>query len=409
MSNAKPFCISKQIVYDAFLCVKRNKGSYGVDGISIAKYEENLKNNLYKLWNRMSSGCYFPMPVKRVEIPKGDGKMRPLGIPAVSDRIAQTVVKLLIEPRLEEIFSNNSYGYRPGRSAIDAVRKARERCFKYHFVVDLDIKGFFDNIDHELLMKAVKMHVKEEWILLYITRWLKAPVEMPDGLCISNDRGTPQGGVISPILANLFLHYTMDVWLEKKFPQVPFERYADDAILHFNSENHARKVLDLLKRRFADCKLELNENKTKLVFCKDAKRKLDFDEVCFTFLGYEFKPRKCLLGEKITCVFLPAMGKKAKKKFVEKLNELNIQNKSFTSIFELAKLLNPIIRGTINYFGVFCKSEMNEILNLVNLKLKRWALKKYKKRGIVKWLQRLYLTQRDLFVHWKSCKPTYFW
>lgn len=409
MSNAKPFSISKRIVYDAFLFVKRNKGICGVDEVSISQYEENLKDNLYKLWNRMSSGSYFPQSVKRVEIPKGDGKMRPLGIPAVNDRIAQTVAKIYIEPRLEGIFSESSYGYRPGRSGIDAVRKARERCLKYHFVVDIDIKGFFDNIDHDLLMRAVVKHVEEDWIRLYIKRWLKAPIEMPNGESVPNDKGTPQGGVISPILANLFLHYTMDVWLERRFPQVPFERYADDAILHFNTESHARKVLELLKTRFRECKLELNETKTKLVFCKDAKRKLEFEEISFTFLGYEFRPRRCLLGNKITCVFLPAMGKKAKKKFVENLNDLNIHNKSFSSIFDLAKLLNPIIRGTINYFGVFYKTEMNKILNLVNYKLKRWALKKYKKRGIVKWLQRLYLTQRDLFVHWKIRKPGYFW
>lgn len=409
MSGTKPYCIEKQVVYEAYLMVKRNKGSYGVDEISIQEFDKDWQNNLYRIWNRMSSGSYFPMAVKRVEIPKGDGKMRPLGIPTVSDRIAQTVVKMYIEPRLEKIFSKSSYGYRPNRSALDAVRKAKDNCFKYSFVVDIDIKGFFDNIDHDLLMKAVSKHVSEKWILLYIERWLKAPVQKPNGDIEANTKGTPQGGVISPLLANLFLHYVMDVWLEKNHPGVPFERYADDAVLHFRYESYAKKVLAELDERFRACKLELNLDKTKLVYCKNKQRKGSYKEVSFSFLGYDFKPRTCL-GKSGTkeIWFLPAIGKKAKKRFTQKLRNLNISRNTLRSIEDLAKLLNPIMRGIINYFGAYYRSELSNLYSQLNLKLKKWALRKYKKRSIMRWLRHLYLTQRDLFVHWKYCKPTYF-
>ena len=409
MSDAKPYCIPKQGVYQAYLMVKRNKGSYGVDEQSIQEFDKDWKSNLYRIWNRMSSGSYFPMAVKRVEIPKGDGKMRPLGIPTVSDRIAQAVVKMYIEPRLEKIFSNSSYGYRPNRSALDAVGKARANCFSYSFVVDIDIKGFFDNIDHELLMKAVSKHISEKWILLYIERWLKAPVKLPNGETSASTKGTPQGGVISPLLANLFLHYVMDVWLEKHYRGVPFERYADDALLHFRSESHAKKVLEALDARFKECKLELNREKTKLVYCKDKKRKESYETISFSFLGYDFQPRACRTKQGlIECGFLPAMGKKAKQRFTEKLKALKISRNTDRSIEELANLLNPIMRGITNYFGAYYKSALSEHYSQVNLKLKKWALRKYKKRSILRWLQHQYLTRRDLFVHWGYNKPTHF-
>ena len=409
MSGTKPYCISKQVVYQAYLMVKRNKGSYGVDEQSIQEFDKDWKSNLYRIWNRMSSGSYFPMAVKRVEIPKGDGKMRPLGIPTVSDRTAQAVVKMYIEPRLEKIFSNNSYGYRPNRSALDAVGKARSNCFRYEFVVDIDIKGFFDNIDHGLLMRAVSKHVSEKWILLYIERWLKAPVKLPNGETSASTKGTPQGGVISPILANLFLHYVMDVWLEKHHRGVPFKRYADDALLHFRSESHAKKVLEALDARFKECKLELNREKTKIVHCKVSQRQESDETRSFSFLGYDFKPRgyKTKQGT-YGCGFLPAIGKKAKKRFTEKLRSLNISRNTTRSIEELANLLNPIIRGMMNYFGVYYKSELSKLYSQVDLKLKKWALRKYKKRSILRWLQCLYQTKWDLFAHWRYKKPTHF-
>ncbi len=237
LDKAKPFSISKREVWEAFKRVKVNQGGAGVDGQTIAEFEGDLSNNLYKLWNRMSSGSYFPPPVRRVEIPKGDGGNRPLGIPTVSDRVAQMVVKRYLEPKLEEHFHEDSYGYRPLKSAIEAVGVARERCWRNDWVLDLDIKGFFDNIDHDLLMSAVQRHTDCKWVLLYLERWLKAPVQLADGRLVEREKGTPQGGVISPLLANLFLHYAFDEWMRRKCPSIRFERYADDMIWPLRARN----------------------------------------------------------------------------------------------------------------------------------------------------------------------------
>jgi RNA-directed DNA polymerase len=287
-TKAKPFCISQREVVEAFKQVKANRGAAGVDGQSIEEFEADLKNNLYKLWNRMSSGSYFPPPVRRVEIPKGEGT-RPLGIPTVADRIAQTVVKRRIEPELEKCFHPDSYGYRPERSAKDALGVARKRCWRYDWVLDLDIKSFFDSIDWELLMRAVRMHIDTPWVLLSIERWLKAPVHLSDGTLVNPEKGTPQGGVISPILANLFLHHAFDFWMKKHCPYIPFERYADDVICHCKSEEQARWLKAALERRFVLCKLTLHPQKTKIVYCKDDDRKGGYSEEKFDFLGYTFR------------------------------------------------------------------------------------------------------------------------
>ena len=195
MEQAKPFCISKRQVWEAYKRVKANKGAAGVDGQSLEEFGQDLEGNLYKLWNRLASGSYFPPPVLRVEIPKGDGRMRPLGIPTIADRIAQTVVKQYLEPELEKYFHPDSYGYRPGKSALDAVGMARKRCWQNDWVLDLDIKAFFDNLDHELMMRAVRTHTEESWVLLYIERWLKAPIALQDGTQQVPEKGTPQGGL----------------------------------------------------------------------------------------------------------------------------------------------------------------------------------------------------------------------
>ena len=271
MDKAKPFIISKREVWEAYKRVKSNRGAAGVDRQSIDEFERDLESNLYKLWNRMSSGSYFPPPVLRVEIPKADGRMRPLGIPTVTDRIAQMVVKRYLEPELEKHFHSDSYGYRPGRSTADAVGVARRRCWEYDWVLDLDVKGFFDNIDHDLLMRAVQKHTDCRWVLLYIQRWLEAPVQLPDGSLEARGKGTPQGSVISPLLANLFLHYAFDLWMQRKYPSVPFERYADDIICHCKSEAQAEWLLDIIGKRMAECKLKLNLEKTKIVYCKDGR------------------------------------------------------------------------------------------------------------------------------------------
>lgn len=273
MSEAKPYDISKRLVWDAWEQVKENHGAAGVDGVSIAAFEKELKRNLFKVWNRMSSGSYFAPPVRLVEIPKANGGIRPLGIPTIADRVAQTVVKMVLEPEVEPIFHPASYGYRPGRSALDAVGAARERCWKFDWVIDLDIKSFFDTIPHDLIEKAVARHTELGWVRLYVKRWLKAPVERADGTHMERAQGTPQGSVVSPLLANLFLHYAFDLWMQRTFPHLCFERYADDAIVHCRSESQARSVVEAIRQRLAECGPELHSEKTRIVYCKDATRR----------------------------------------------------------------------------------------------------------------------------------------
>jgi len=289
MSEAKPFCISKWEVWEAYKRVKANQGAAGVDEQSIADFERDLKGNLYKIWNRMSSGSYFPPPVRTVKIPKANGGERKLGIPTVSDRIAQQVVKSRLEPGVDPLFHPDSYGYRPGKSALDAVGQARQRCWRYDWILDLDIKGFFDNIRQDLLIRAVKKHAKEQWMVLYIERWLKAPVQEEDGQLVPREKGTPQGGVISPLLANLFLHYALDRWRAEQYPQIPFERYADDAIVHCRTEAEAQGVRAAIAARLKECKLELHPEKTKVVYCKDDDRRRTYPNEKFDFLGYTFR------------------------------------------------------------------------------------------------------------------------
>src|SRR6267378_6857626 len=288
----KPFSIDKKRVYEAYKAVKSNAGAAGVDWQTIEQFEADLRNNLYKLWNRMSSGSYFPPPVRAVSISKKSGGERILGVPTVADRVAQMVVKQLIEPDLDPMFLADSYGYRPRKSALDAIGVTRKRCWKYDWVLEFDIKGLFDNIDHELLLRAVRRHVTCKWALLYIERWLTAPMEHADGMKAERTRGTPQGGVISPILANLFLHYAFDLWMTRTHPHIPFERYADDAICHCKSAEEAEALWSALADRFAVCKLVLHPEKTKIVYCKDANRRGDFPNQSFDFLGFKFRARK---------------------------------------------------------------------------------------------------------------------
>ena len=287
-SQVKPFDISKRVVWEAYLRVKANKGAAGVDGQTIEQYEQNLKNNLFKLWNRLSSGSYFPPPGKAVTIPKAGGGSRILGVPTVGDRIAQTVAAMYLERQVEPVFHPDSYGYRPGRSALDAVGRCRERCWRNDWVIDLDVRAFFDSVDHSLMLKAVERHTDQRWILLYVTRWLQAPLRQPDGTLTARDRGTPQGSAISPVLANLYLHYAFDMWLVRTFPTVTFERYCDDAVIHCVSEEQARQVRDALAARLAAVGLELHPDKTRIVYCKDADRRGDYEVTSFTFLGYTF-------------------------------------------------------------------------------------------------------------------------
>jgi group II intron reverse transcriptase/maturase len=392
---------------DAFKRVKSNRGAAGVDDQSIEEFEKDWKNNLYKLWNRMSSGSYFPSPVLRVEIPKGDGGTRPLGMPTVADRIAQMVVKARLEPELEKFFHVDSYGYRPGKSAIEAVGVARQRCWRYNWVLDIDIKGFFDNIDHELLMRAVRKHTDSKWIRLYIERWLTAPVQMPDGTLVKSGKGTPQGGVVSPLLANLFLHYAFDLWMQRKQPHIPFERYADDVVCHCVSKAQAEWLLASIEKRLTDCKLELNLEKTKIVYCKDDRRKGNYPRVKFDFLGFTFQPR--LVEGPSVGVFVgfnPAISNKATKAIRNEIRRWRLHLRTPQSLEDFSRMYNPIIRGWVNYYGSYFRSKLYEVFNPLNLSLARWAMRKYKRlrghqRRAGRWILKICKRSPHLFAHWQ--------
>lgn len=408
MDEAKPFKIPKRDVWEAFKRVKANQGAAGVDGQSIADFEANLSGNLYKLWNRLSSGSYFPPPVRRVDIPKADGGTRPLGIPTVADRVAQEVARRYLEPILEPVFHADSYGYRPGKSAIDAVRTARQRCWRYDWVLDLDVKAFFDTIDWELMLKAVRQHTDCPWVLLYVERWLKAPVQMEDGSVVLRQAGTPQGGVISPLLANLFLHYAFDMWMAREFPHVPFERYADDAICHCRSAEEAQTLWSALQDRFAACKLVLHPQKTKIVYCKDANRRGDFPNTHFDFLGFQFRARKTMWQGKPVHGFLPAASPKALKRISRTVRQWALHHRNDKSLTELATMYNPSIRGWITYYSHFYSTQLRPTLRRIDAYVIRWARRKFKRmvhqtKGARDWFDRFRRANPLLFAHWPLC------
>lgn len=407
MMKTKPFVISKDLVLQAYLQVKEKGGSGGIDGLSLEAFDKDRRNHLYRLWNRMSSGSYMPSAVLLVEIPKKGGGKRPLGIPTITDRIAQTVVTMVLEPQLDKVFHEDSYGYRPGKSAIEAVGKARQRCWRYDWVLDLDIKGFFDNIPHDLLMKAVRKHTSCKWILLYIERWLKAPVQQGDGIITARTKGTPQGAVISPLLANLFLHYCMDEWLRINYPNCPFERYADDSVIHCRSKEQAEQLREALEKRLKACGLEMHPDKTRIVYCKDEDRKEKHPHASFDFLGYTFRSRKSRNRQgKYFTGFLPAISDKAAMSIREKIREWKLPGRSGSKVNTLAAAINPVLSGWINYYGHYYKSVLQDVLGYLNLILKKWARQKYKKlRGhrtrASKWIVALYQRVPDLFAHWR--------
>lgn len=396
----------------AYWKVKSNRGGAGVDEESLLDFEKNLKANLYRIWNRMSSGSYMPPAVKQVEIPKKGGGKRPLGIPTVSDRIAQTVVKDMLEPVLEPVFHEDSYGYRPGRSAHDALAVARKRCWWYDWVLDIDIKGFFDNIPHDLLMKAVRRHTQCRWVLLYIERWLVAPLRKADGTVEARTKGTPQGAVISPLLANLYLHYCFDEWMRRYSYGCKFERYADDIIVHCKSAKQAIAVKLALRQRLRECGLEMHPEKTKLVYCKDSNRTEEVDRrdfaVSFDFLGYTFKPRQAQnksRKETFTC-FLPAISRKSKVSINEKMKGWKILLTSQVNLKDIADYINPVLRGWIHYYGKFYRAELRNYLGILNRKLAKWAERKFKrfkrrKTIPIRWLRDVSRRDTTLFAHWK--------
>ena len=406
----KPFQISKWKVWEAFERVKANKGAAGVDEQSIEEFEAGRDRNLYKIWNRMSSGSYFPPPVKAVEIPKAGGKgVRVLGVPTVADRIAQTVVRLYLEPNVEPVFHPDSYGYRPRKSALDAVAACRQRCWRADWVIDMDIRAFFDTVPWDLVLKAVARHISPDqgWILLYVGRWLKAPLQQADGTLVARDRGTPQGSAISPLLANLFMHYAFDAWIAREFPGVRFERYCDDAVVHCASEKQARQVRDAIAGRLAEVGLELHPGKTRIVYCKDDDRRDDHEVTSFTFLGYEFRPRlaKSKYGKHFVS-FLPAVSTEAMKAMGAEIRSWHWAKRSDKSLGDLALMFNSVVQGWINYYGRFYKSELLCFLRRLNRHLVRWACRKYKRlkrreRRAMAWLAEIARRSPRLFAHWR--------
>ena len=413
MTKAKSYEVSKQIVWEAYKRVKANRGSAGVDRQSLAAFEKDLKNNLYKIWNRMSSGSYFPPAVRVVEIPKASGGTRPLGIPTVGDRVAQTVAKMYLEPVVEPHFHPDSYGYRPGKSALDAVGVTRKRCWRKDWVIDLDIKGFFDNLDQNLVLRAVRHHTDTPWLLLYIERWLKAPAQEEDGVLVERTKGTPQGGVISPLIANLFMHYAFDEWMRRNFPHVQFARYADDAIIHAASLREAHYVLEAVRSRLTKCGLELHPEKTKVVYCKDDDRRGDYPCKKFDFLGYTFRPRRAKNRRgKFFVSFLPAVSNKAAKRIRGTIRDWRLgATRNNRTLEEIAKFVNPFVRGWVNYYGRYYRSALTPVLRGLERALVYWVRRKFKRfkrhqRRAVHWLGRIARREPGLLVLWQiGIKP----
>jgi group II intron reverse transcriptase/maturase len=388
--------------------VKANRGAAGVDGESLAAFEHDLKRNLYKVWNRMSSGSYFPPPVRLVEIPKASGGTRPLGIPTVADRVAQTVVKMVLEPVVEPHFHPDSYGYRPGKSALDAVGTARQRCWDANWVIDLDIKAFFDSLDHALVERAVAHHTDLPWVRLYIARWLRAPVQRPDGTLEPRTQGTPQGGVASPLLANLFLHYAFDAWMQRTYARIRFERYADDILVHCRTEAEAQAVLAAIRGRFAQVGLELHPTKTRIVYCKDDDRPGGSTPIQFDFLGYTFQPRRAKnRWGKFFVSFLPAISTSAATAIRRTIREWRMAStRNNQSLEDLARLVNPVVRGWLAYYGRYYRSRVVQVLRHLNEALAAWAQRKYKRfwrreRASMHWLHRIACRDSHLFALWE--------
>ena len=406
-SQAKPYDIPKPLVWEAYRRVAANKGAPGVDEVTLGDFESDLKNNLYKIWNRMSSGSYFPPPVRAVEIPKPHGGgVRTLGVPTVADRVAQTVVAMVVEEAAEPRFHPDSYGYRPGKAAWDAIEATRQRCWQFDWVIDLDVQKFFDTVPWDLVVRAVEAVCTVPWVLLYVKRWLAAPLQQTDGTLIERKMGTPQGSAVSPILANLFMHYAFDKWMVRNHPDCPFERYADDVVVHCVSRRQADVVLADIATRMAEVGLALHPDKTRIVYCQDGKRRGQAEHTSFTFLGYTFRARQARSKDgSFFSRFLPAMSPVALKAKSAELRAMRIHRRTTFSLRDLARWLNPTVAGWMNYYGRFYRSAMEPLLARVNTYLRRWAGKKYRKLRSYKtvrvWWAGLIDRQPRLFAQWR--------
>jgi RNA-directed DNA polymerase len=403
--------IPKRLVWDAWLKVKEKGGAAGADGVSIEQFEEDLSGNLFRLWNRMSSGSYFPGPVRAVEIPK-QGGTRVLGIPNVVDRVAQKAAAMALEPNVEPMFHEDSYGYRPGRAPVDAVAVCRERCFRKDWIVDLDIRAFFDSVPWELMLRAVARHSAQKWVVMYVERWLKAPMQRPDGTLVQRVKGTPQGGPISPLLANLFLHYGLDAWMVREFPAVAFERFADDAVIHCVSERQARRVRDAVARRLVEVGLELHPDKTRIVYCKDSNRRETYEQVSFTFCGYTFRPRKAYNQRRHVAFtgFMPAVSAGKLTLMSRRVASWRIHRRVNLTLDDLAAGINQVLRGWLAYFTTFYPSAVSPLCDRIDRHLMRWARWKYKRlersgKRARAWLTGVQSRTPELFVHWRYCAP----
>jgi len=410
--KVKSFEIPKRLIYEAWEKVRANQGAPGVDAVSIAEFHGDGKNKLYVLWNRMASGSYMPGPVRAVEIPKDHAAgVRTLGVPNIADRVAQTAAAMLLEEKLEPIFHPDSYGYRPGRSAHDALAVTRKRCWEKGWIVDFDIRAFFDSVPHDLLLKAVARHTDERWVLLYIERWLKAPMQMPDGSLVAREKGTPQGSPISPLIANLYLHYAFDRWMDREYPGCPFERYADDVVAHCDSEEQARELRAAVAERLGALGLELHPEKTKIVFCKDANRRGSYEHTSFNFLGYTFRGRMAKGRFGYFVSFQPAMSVDAQKAKGLQIRAWHLKRGSSMDLSGLAEEINPQVRGWIRYYGAFYRSELAFLAKRIDEHIVRWAMHKFKRlRGrrmrAWAWLQRIRQREPKLFAHWYLLGPT---
>jgi RNA-directed DNA polymerase len=413
-SAGKPFDIPKTLIWEAYLKVSSNKGAAGVDGQSLTEFEQDLQNNLFKLWNRMSSGSYFPGPVKAVPIPKNGGGTRILGVPTVADRIAQTAVAMILEPEVDPLFHADSYGYRPGKSALDAVEMCKQRCWRRPWVVDLDIQGFFDNVPHAQIVAAVEKHTDLPWVVLYVRRWLVAPVQHPDGNRVVPAKGTPQGSAISPLLSNLFLHYALDSWLARNYPVVQFERYCDDVIMHCFSQRQAKYIRHVVEQRLLEFGLRCHPDKTRIVYCKQHGREEKYPVTAFTFLGFDFRRAPVRRRDGVLmCGFVPLVGKAALKSMARAIRQWRLGRRTSLSFRGLATVINPTVSGWINYYGRFYKSKlMNFLEQQINPFLVKWARRKYKRLRRAKGKTRRKLAEiasafPGMFAHWKhGAMPT---